>query len=195
MSPSVGEAPPAEDRSEAVQNPDIAIRENSSLQQRLRDRPRRELSVGGSTNHKLYTKAAIVLAREIVELPRIKIDGTGLHNLLPRSIARKLGLPLYFGTSVRVRLANRTVLTDQYCQLETKAEKRSRSLSTPRNLSQTRIPPPDTASPVQTPCQLSLVYLLVIEEYLDNERDLWGSLAFPLTPFLKATDFIIFIVK
>jgi hypothetical protein len=118
--PSVGEAPPAEDRSGAVQNPDVAIRENEPLQQRLRDRPRRELSVGGSTNHKLYTKAAIVSAREIVELPRIKIDGTSLHNLLPRSIARKLGLPLHFGGRVRVRLANRTVLTDQYCQLTIK---------------------------------------------------------------------------
>jgi len=119
VSPSVGEAPPAEGRSEVVQNPNIAIRENGPLQQRLRDRPRRKLSAGDSTN-KLYTKAAIVLAREIVELPRIKIDGTSLHNLLPRSIARKLGLPLHFGGRVRVRLANRTVLTDQYCQLTIK---------------------------------------------------------------------------
>ena len=40
-----------------------------------------------------------------------------MHNLLPLSRTRKLGLPLHFGGSVRVRLANRTVLTDQYCQL------------------------------------------------------------------------------
>ena len=53
-------------------------------------------------------------------------------------------------------------------KLETKGEKRCRSLSTPRNLSQTRIPPPDAASPVQMACQLSLVYLIVIEEFLDN---------------------------
>ena len=52
--------------------------------------------------------------------------------------------------------------------LETKGEKRSRSLSTPRNLSQTRIPLPDAASPVQMACQLSLVYLIVIKEFLDN---------------------------
>jgi hypothetical protein len=110
MSPSVGEAPPsitntwhgrtgdlqpfeedlsatgifqAADRNEVVQSPDVASRENGSLQQRLRDRPRKELFVGGSANHKLYTKATIVSAREIVDLTRVKIDGTTLHNLLP----------------------------------------------------------------------------------------------------------------
>jgi hypothetical protein len=110
----------AADRNEVVQNPDIATRENGPLQQRLRDHPGGELSVSGSTNHKLYIKAAIVLARGIVELTRVKIDGSSLHNLLPRSIARKLGLPLHFGGSVRVKLANHTVLTDQYCQFTVK---------------------------------------------------------------------------
>jgi len=46
----------------------------------------------------------------------VKIDGSSLHNLLPRLIARKLGFPLHFGSSVRVKVANRTALTDQYCQ-------------------------------------------------------------------------------
>jgi hypothetical protein len=117
---ATGRAFEAADRNEVVQCPDVAGSKNGPLQQRLRDRPRKELSVGGSTNHKLYTKAAIISARGIVELTRVKIDGTSLHNLLPRSIARKLGLPLHFGGSVRVRLANRTVLTDQYCQLTIK---------------------------------------------------------------------------
>lgn len=78
------------------------------------------MSVDGSTNHKLYTKAAIVSARGIVELARVKIDGGSLHNLLPRSIASRLGLPLHFGSSIRVRVANCTALTDQYCRLTIK---------------------------------------------------------------------------
>jgi hypothetical protein len=110
----------AANRNEAVQNPEGAFRENGPLQQKLRDRPRKELSVGGSTNHKLYTKAAIVSARGIVELTRVKIDRGSPYNFLPRSIARKLGLPLHFGASIRVKLANHTVITNQYCQLTIK---------------------------------------------------------------------------
>ncbi|KUJ07016.1 uncharacterized protein LY89DRAFT_678297 [Mollisia scopiformis] len=90
------------DRSEVVQSPDRVIRRNDALQRRLRYCSRRELSVDGSTNHKLYTNAAIVSARGIVELARVKIDGGSLHNLLPRSIASRLGLPLHFGSSIRV---------------------------------------------------------------------------------------------
>jgi hypothetical protein len=105
------------DRNEAVQHPDVTVREKGLLQQRLRDRPRRELSVSGSTNHKLYIKAGIVSAGAIVELTRVKINGSSMYNLLPLSRAWKLGLPLHFGGSVRVRLANRTVLTNQYCKL------------------------------------------------------------------------------
>ncbi|CZR66317.1 uncharacterized protein PAC_16218 [Phialocephala subalpina] len=137
MSPSVGEASPADqsstitstwhdrtrdrqpfeeelsatertfeaaNKNEVVQSPDVTSRENGPLQQRLRDRPGKGLSVGGSANHKLYTKAAIVLARGIVELTRVNIDGISLYNLLPRSIARKLGLHLHFGGNVRVNL-------------------------------------------------------------------------------------------
>ncbi|KAG9231520.1 hypothetical protein BJ875DRAFT_444023 [Amylocarpus encephaloides] len=104
----------AADRNEVVQSPNVASRGNGPLQQRLLDSP------SGSTNHTLYIKAAIASARGIVELTRVKIDGTSLHNLLPRSIARKLRLPLHFGGSVRARLANRTVLTDQYCQFTIK---------------------------------------------------------------------------
>ncbi|KAH6667433.1 hypothetical protein B0J14DRAFT_602237 [Halenospora varia] len=47
----------AVDRNEVVQSPDVASREDGPFQQRLRDRPRKELSVGGGANHKLYTKA------------------------------------------------------------------------------------------------------------------------------------------
>jgi hypothetical protein len=110
----------AADRNEAVRSPDAAISKDDTLRQRLRDGSRKELSAGSSANHKLYTKAAIVSTRGIVELTRVKIDGTSQHNLLSRSIARKLGLPLHFGDSVRVRLANCTALTDQYCQLTIK---------------------------------------------------------------------------
>ena len=55
-----------------------------------------------------------------MELNRVKIDGGSLYNLLPRSIASRLGLPLHFGSSIRVRVANRTALTDQYCRLTIK---------------------------------------------------------------------------
>ena len=55
-----------------------------------------------------------------MELARVKIDGGSLHNLLPRSIASRLGLPLHFGSSIRVRVANCTALTDQYCRLTIK---------------------------------------------------------------------------
>jgi hypothetical protein len=108
------------DRSEVVQSPDRVIRGNNALQRRLRDCSWRELSVDGSTNHKLYTNAAIVSARGIIELARVKIDGGSLYNLFPRSIASRLGLPLYFGSSIRVRVANCTALTDQYCRLTIK---------------------------------------------------------------------------
>jgi hypothetical protein len=104
------------DKTEVVQSPDEVIRGNDALQRRLRDCSRRELSVDGSTNHKLYTKAAIVSARGIVELARVKTDGGSLYNLLPRLIASRLGLPLHFGSSIGVRAANRTALTDQYCR-------------------------------------------------------------------------------
>jgi hypothetical protein len=104
----------AADRNAAVRSPDAAISKDDTLRQRLRDGSRRELSVDRSRNHKFYTRAAIVSSRGTVELTRVKIDGSSLHNLLPRSIARTLGLPLHFGSSVQV--ANYTALTDQYCQ-------------------------------------------------------------------------------
>ncbi|TVY13081.1 hypothetical protein LARI1_G008506 [Lachnellula arida] len=48
--------------------------------------------------------SAIVLVRGIVDLARVKIDISSLYNLLPRSIASRLGLPLHFGSSIRVNL-------------------------------------------------------------------------------------------
>ncbi|KAH7333532.1 hypothetical protein BKA65DRAFT_553896 [Rhexocercosporidium sp. MPI-PUGE-AT-0058] len=89
------------DRSEVIQSPDGG---KHGLPPRLRYCSRGELSVDGSTNHKLNTSAAIVSARGIVELARVKIDGSSLHNLLPRSIASRLGLPLHFGSSTRGNL-------------------------------------------------------------------------------------------
>jgi hypothetical protein len=102
-------------KSEVAQRSTAVIRGTDALQQRLRDCP-----INGSTNHKLYTKAAIVLAGGIVELARVKIDRGSLYNLLPRSIASRLGLPLHFGSSIRVRVANHTALTNQYCRLTIK---------------------------------------------------------------------------
>jgi hypothetical protein len=64
----------------------------------------------------VYTKAAIVLRKGMVELGRVKIDGNNMHNLLPRSIADELSLPLYFGDAIRIRVANRSILISQYCR-------------------------------------------------------------------------------
>jgi len=50
------------DGSEVVQSPDGIIRGNDTLQWRLRNYSRRELSIDGSTNYKLYTNAAIISA-------------------------------------------------------------------------------------------------------------------------------------
>jgi hypothetical protein len=108
----IGSTFEAADRNKVVQSPDAVISKDNTLRQRLRNGSRRELSVDSSRNHKFYTRAAIVSARGAVELTQVKIDGSSWHNLVPRSIARKLGFPLYFGSSVRVNIANRTALTD-----------------------------------------------------------------------------------
>jgi len=63
----------------------------------------------------LYTKATVLSIRGIVELG-VKIDGSSVHNLLPWSIASRLCLPLHFGKSIRIGVANHIILTNQYCQ-------------------------------------------------------------------------------
>ncbi|KAL5316311.1 hypothetical protein ACEPPN_015356 [Leptodophora sp. 'Broadleaf-Isolate-01'] len=67
-------------------------------------------------NRILYTKAAIALRKGMVELGRVKIDGDCMHNLLPRSIADELSLPLRFGDAIRIRVANRSIPISQYCR-------------------------------------------------------------------------------
>ena len=57
----------------------------------------------------LYTKAAIVLRKGTVELGRVKINGDSIHNLLPRSIADKLGLSLHSSGTIRIRVENRSI--------------------------------------------------------------------------------------
>lgn len=104
------------DRIEVLQSPEAAIIKDNTLRQRLREGFRRELSVESSRKHTFYTRAAIVSARGPVELTRVKIDGSSLYNLLPQSIAWKLGFYLRFGSNVRVKVTNRTALSDQYCQ-------------------------------------------------------------------------------
>jgi hypothetical protein len=63
----------------------------------------------------LYTKAAVLSTRGIVEL-RVKINRSSLHNLLPRLMASRLRLPLHFGKGIRIRVANHIIPTNQYCQ-------------------------------------------------------------------------------
>jgi hypothetical protein len=62
----------------------------------------------------LYTKAAIALRKGTVELGRVKIDGDSIHNLLPRSIADKLGLSLHSSGAIRIRVENRSIPISQY---------------------------------------------------------------------------------
>jgi hypothetical protein len=62
----------------------------------------------------LYTKAAVLLIKGIVELG-VKIDKSSVHNLLPRSIASRLCLPLHFSKSIQIGVANYIILTNQYC--------------------------------------------------------------------------------
>jgi hypothetical protein len=64
----------------------------------------------------LYTKAAIALRKGTVELGRVKIDGDSIHNLLPRSIADKLGLSLHSSSTIRIRVENRSIPISQYCR-------------------------------------------------------------------------------
>jgi len=64
----------------------------------------------------LYTKAAIALRKGTVELGRVKIDGDSIHNLLPRSIADKLGLSLHSSGTIRIRVENRSIPISQYCR-------------------------------------------------------------------------------
>ena len=58
----------------------------------------------------LYTKAAIVLRKGTVELGRVKINRDSIYNLLPRSIADKLGLSLYSSGTIRIRVENCSIL-------------------------------------------------------------------------------------
>ena len=88
----------------------VAIREDVGLQQRLRD-----CSTSDSSNHMMYTKAAVLSARGIVGLG-VKIDRSSVHNLLPRSLASRLRLPLHFGKSIRIEVDNHIFPANQYCR-------------------------------------------------------------------------------
>jgi hypothetical protein len=46
----------------------------------------------------------------------VKIDGDSIHNLLPRSIADKLGLSLHSSGTIRIRVENRSIPISQYCR-------------------------------------------------------------------------------
>jgi hypothetical protein len=95
---------------------DAAIREDVILQQRLRYRPNGMSSLDNKRDYMLNTKAAVQSIRGIVEL-RVKIAGSSVRNLLPQSIAsRLLRLPLHFGKSIRIKVANHILPTNQYCQ-------------------------------------------------------------------------------
>lgn len=96
-------------------NFDVASRENSVPRQRPRGCFRRDPD--SSRNRMLYTKAAIALRKGMVALGRVTIDGDSMRNLLPRSIANELGLSLYLGGTIRIRVENRSITTSQYCRL------------------------------------------------------------------------------
>ena len=91
---------------------DAALREDAALLQRLQDCSNGMSNFNSRRYYMLYTKAAALSTRRIVELG-VKIDGSSVHNLLPRSIASRLRLPLHFGDSI---LANNIIPTNQYCR-------------------------------------------------------------------------------
>ena len=93
---------------------DIAIGEGAALQ-RSGDCSNGISTFESSRKHMLYTKAAVLSPRRRVEL-RAKINGSSGQNLLPQSISSRLRLPLYFGKSRRIRVANHIITTKQYCQ-------------------------------------------------------------------------------
>ncbi|KAH8792217.1 hypothetical protein F5882DRAFT_376774 [Hyaloscypha sp. PMI_1271] len=62
----------------------------------------------------LYTKATIVSKEGMVELGRVKINRDGIHNLLSRSIADKLGLSLHSRSILRIRVENYSISVNQY---------------------------------------------------------------------------------
>lgn len=93
---------------------DAASSTNAVLQQRPRDGFRKDPD--GNSKRILYTKATIALRRRTVDLGRVKIDGDSVHNLLPRSVVNELGLSLYFGGTIIIRVENRSILISQYCR-------------------------------------------------------------------------------
>jgi hypothetical protein len=93
---------------------DAAIREDAALQ-RLRDCSNGISTFDSRRNHMLYTKAAVLSTRGVVELG-VKIDGSSEHNLLPWSIANRLRLTLHFGKSIQIGVADHIIPTNQYCR-------------------------------------------------------------------------------
>jgi hypothetical protein len=94
---------------------DSVIREDAALQQRLRDYSKGMSTFDSKRNHMLHAKAAALSTRGIVELG-VKTDGSSVRNLLPRSMASRLCLPLHFGKSIRIGVANHIISTNQYCR-------------------------------------------------------------------------------
>ncbi|KAH8750137.1 hypothetical protein F5882DRAFT_470489 [Hyaloscypha sp. PMI_1271] len=95
---------------------DAAISESAALRQKARSRSSK--NAARTRNNKLHTKAVIVSETDLLELGHVEIDGNSLHNLLPLSIVDKLGLSLYFGCSVRIKVANRNIPINQYCRFK-----------------------------------------------------------------------------
>lgn len=94
---------------------DTAIRGDAALPQRLRDCSNGMSTFSSRRNHILHTKAAVLSTRGIVGFG-VKIDVSSIYNLLPRSMASRLRLPLHFGKGIRIGVAHHIIRTNQYCQ-------------------------------------------------------------------------------
>jgi predicted aspartyl protease len=116
----------AVDRNRAVQNPDASRREHK----RLRGRSSRESTVDSRIPYKFYTKGAILSTKGIVELQRVLIDGSSAYNLLPQSLASELALPMHFGDRLRIKLASRSISTNQYCRFNIQVAGVERAINT-----------------------------------------------------------------
>jgi hypothetical protein len=102
-----------EDRTEAIESRSATDRGLVGPQQQRR---LGHCSKGHSKIHNFYTKASILSPRGIFDLERVQVDERSSFNLLPLSIAMGLDLILYSDRVLTITVADRLILTNQYCR-------------------------------------------------------------------------------
>lgn len=64
--------------------------------------------------HIFFTKASIIMSRGVVNFGRVKVNERSPSNLIPISIAEKLGLVLYLGKTTTIMAGDGPVQSNQY---------------------------------------------------------------------------------